>query len=107
MVDSGTPEALYGDVFLGGPDDIRTRVSCGRSLAAEFCRVLEDGVSANDRKDQGAAVLTIIYSGGRKERVAITQSALVRRDGKTVQVNKQQMVSLLERIAEECTTRPS
>ena len=101
MTDYGTPLRISGEVFLNDSDE-RTKVSCGQAMTIELCNMLDTGKTAGDRKDQGAAALTIVYSNGKEEHVEVTQEGLVRRGKRVVQVNKQQMMNLLQQMLREC-----
>jgi hypothetical protein len=98
---SGIPIAISGEVFLKGADETRTKVSCGQSVAVEFCKVLDAGAPADDRPDQGEAFLTISYSNNVKETVEVSNRGLVRCGRKIVQVDEQQMIKVLERMMKE------
>lgn len=101
---SATPTSVSGEVFLDGPDETRIKVSCSGAIVQEICNLLDSGVKAEDRKDQGAAALTIVYSNGKREDVEITDQALARRDGNPLQVNKQQIFNLLKQMVTDCGT---
>ena len=93
---------LSGEVFLDGPGETRTKVVCDQAMAIKFLGVVNAGVASGDRKDQGLAGLTLLYSDGRVNKVAVTNTGLVRIGARVVQVNKEHMMAILRQMQREC-----
>jgi hypothetical protein len=100
---SRVPLSVTGEVFLAGPTRPRVKVSCAEPVIIELCKLLDSGFHAEDKKDQGAAALTIDYFDGTSEFVEITGTGLVRRGRRSSQVNKERLFILLERIVKDCS----
>ncbi|MEX0702455.1 MAG: hypothetical protein WD069_10205 [Planctomycetales bacterium] len=97
-----TPASLEGELFLDGPDEVRTPVSCGSDLAREFEELIATGVPTPDMKHQGAGALTIVYVDGGRKRVEITQAGTVRIEGRAIQIDRAVLMDLLQRIQRDC-----
>jgi hypothetical protein len=99
------PLSLSGEVFLLGPDEARTAVSCDRRMAVELTKLLDAGVAAADRKDQGVAALRLVYPGNGEETIELTKTGLARRAKKVVQLDEGQMQALLQHMLKECAEK--
>jgi hypothetical protein len=97
MTLEGKPKRLYGDIFLRDPAD-RTKVDVGPELAAAFQEIVKAGKRAGDLKDQGWAVLSVDYDGDESVKYEVTASGLVRYGGRVVQVDREKMMDLLNRV---------
>ena len=74
-------------------------------MAFELVKLLDAGVAAEDRKDQGVAFLELVYPGGRTETVELTKMGVARSGNKVLQVNEEQMKTLLQQMLKECADK--
>lgn len=91
-------EVMEGEIFLEGPDERRVPFRAGRDEAREIIDIISQGQPAADCKCQGRAYFYVHYTTGTQDHFEVTDSEIVRVNGRPISIDMDRLVALLQRI---------